>query len=42
MARRVYLDKQSPSVFRALTSTARELRARAVEADLDRSPGGPA
>jgi AhpD family alkylhydroperoxidase len=36
MAQRVYLDKQSPSVFRALTTTARELRQRAAEADLGR------
>lgn len=37
MAPRVYLDKQSPSVFRALTGTARELRARAAETGIDRS-----
>jgi AhpD family alkylhydroperoxidase len=37
MPARIYLDKQSPSVFRALTGTARELRARAAEAGIDRS-----
>lgn len=37
MAARIYLDKQSPSVFQALTSTAGELRSRAAEAGLDRS-----
>ncbi|MEU9805112.1 carboxymuconolactone decarboxylase family protein [Mycobacterium sp. NPDC050853] len=34
--RRVYIDKQTPSVYQALTKTAAELRARAAEAGLSR------
>jgi AhpD family alkylhydroperoxidase len=34
--RRVYLDKQSPTVFEAMTATAAEIRARAAEVGLTR------
>lgn len=37
MSRRIYLDKQSPSVFKSLTATATEVRARAADAGLSRT-----
>ncbi|MGP3967293.1 carboxymuconolactone decarboxylase family protein [Streptomyces sp. 6N223] len=36
MTKRVYLDKQSPSVFAAMSATAAEIRARADDAGLSR------
>lgn len=37
MPRRVYLDKQTPSVYKALLATATEIRARAADVGLPRS-----
>lgn len=37
MPRRLYIDKQSPSIFKALGATAAELRARAAEVGLPRT-----
>jgi AhpD family alkylhydroperoxidase len=37
MPRRVYIDKQSPSIFKALGATAAEVRARAAEVGLPRT-----
>ncbi|GLE57849.1 carboxymuconolactone decarboxylase family protein [Mycobacteroides chelonae] len=36
-AKRVYIDKQTPSVYQGLTKTAAELRAQATEAGLSRT-----
>ncbi|MUM19875.1 carboxymuconolactone decarboxylase family protein [Mycobacterium sp. CBMA271] len=36
-AHRVYIDKQTPSVYQGLTTTAAELRTRAAEAGLTRT-----
>lgn len=37
MSRRIYLDRQSPSVFKALNAVAAEVRARAEDAGLPRT-----